>query len=58
VEIEIFEQLLFDAGADAVAEEGTVGDDDRGSATGDITLTFTLPEGEGEPGRLSLRIMS
>ena len=32
VEIEVFEQFLLDAGADAVAEERAVGNDDRGSA--------------------------
>ena len=31
MEIEVFEQFLFDAGADAVAEECAVRDDDSGS---------------------------
>ena len=31
VEVELLEQLLLDAGADAVAEEGAVGDDDGGA---------------------------
>ena len=35
VEIEVFEQFFFDAGADAVAEECAVGNDDSGS-TGDV----------------------
>ena len=47
VEIEVFEQFFFDAGADAVAEEGAVGNDDSGSTAGDITLTLPSPSGRG-----------
>ena len=32
VEIEVFQQLFFDAGADAISEEGAVGDDHTRSA--------------------------
>ena len=34
MEIEVFEQFLFDAGADAIAEECAVRDDDSGASTG------------------------
>ena len=39
VEVEVLHQLFFDPGADTVAEEGAVGRDDGGAATGNNALS-------------------
>ncbi len=50
VQVELFQQFLFDAGAHAVAEEGAVGDDDGGASRRRRALELAHDELQEEQG--------